>query len=108
MIAMMLASSPRELRQISLCGRCLRSGPWPFSGRSTLCSWTNTHWFVAPMENRGVVIVPDPRIIHHVFEIANDLGSGKVVSPCWNERLMHVQCNRERAINPAKIDATFG
>jgi hypothetical protein len=67
-----------------------------------------THPFVAPMENGRIVIVSNPRIIHHELEITNDLGSGEVLSPGRNERLMHVQSDRKSAIDAAKIDAALG
>ena len=49
------------------------------------------HALVAPDEDRGVVVVADALVLHHVLEVADD-GRGVQVMPAGgDQRLVHVQ-----------------
>ena len=66
-----------------------------------------SHPLVAPLKNRRIMVIADALIIHHVFEIADDFSSGQIVATCRYQGLVHVQRNREGAIDIAEIDAAF-
>ncbi len=66
------------------------------------------HPLVAPVEDRGVVIVADLRMIHHVFEIADDGRPAQILAPGWNQGLVHVQRTREEAPGPLEVDPALG
>src|SRR5881396_829932 len=62
---------------------------------------------VAPVKDRRVMVVADMLIIHHLLEVADDGGRAEVVSSRGNQRLMHVQRDRKRALHASKIDAAL-
>ena len=63
------------------------------------------HALVAPVEHRGVVIVADARVVHHVLEIADDLRGLQVRAAGGNQRLVHVQGDGTGAVDILKINA---
>ena len=65
------------------------------------------HALVAPVEDRGVVVIADARVIHHVLEIADDLRRAKVGAARRDQRLVHVQGAGKRALHAAPIDAAL-
>ena len=67
-----------------------------------------TNAFVAPVKHAGVVIIADARIVHHVFEITDDISGREIVSASGNERLVHVERDGARAVDAAKINTTRG
>src|SRR5208337_2763448 len=67
-----------------------------------------THPLVAPHEHRSVVVVANVLMIHHVLEVANDLGATEVATSGGNQRLMHMQCNGRRAPDAAEVDPAVG
>src|SRR5262245_30502558 len=66
------------------------------------------HAFVTPVKDCRIMIVPNTGVIHHMFEIADNLCCFEVVSARGNERLMHVQCDCKRAIDLTEIDSALG
>src|SRR5262249_205150 len=50
-----------------------------------------SHAFVTPVEDRGVVVIPDLRVIHHVFQVAYDRSSVQIRATGWNQWLVHMQ-----------------
>lgn len=67
-----------------------------------------TQAFVTSVEDRGIMVVADIRVIHHVFQIADDGGRPQVGSTSRDQWLVHVQCDAEGAAHAAKIDAGLG
>ena len=66
-----------------------------------------SHALVTPMENAGIVIVADAGVLHHVLEIADHGGGSKLPAARRDQRLVHVQRDRERAASAIEIDAAF-
>ena len=66
------------------------------------------HAFVAPVEDRCIVVIADVLVVHHVLQIADQICRPQVAAAGWNQRLMHVQRNGECAADAAKIDSGFG
>ena len=62
------------------------------------------HALVAPVEDRGVVVVADARVVHHVLEVADDLGRGEIAAAGRDQRLVHVQGDGERALDAAEVN----
>ena len=62
------------------------------------------HPFVAPVENGSVMVVADSWIIHHVLEIADDVGGGQILAAGGDQRLVHVQGNGKRAVDVSEIN----
>ena len=62
------------------------------------------HALVAPVEDRGVVVVADARVVHHVLEVADDLGGAQVAAAGRDQRLVHVQGDGERALDAAEVN----
>jgi len=66
------------------------------------------HTLIAPVKNRGVVVVARIRMVHHVLEIADDLGPlGRLVR-IGNQRLVHVQGDSVGALDIVPVDSAFG
>src|SRR5208337_1035529 len=63
------------------------------------------HALVAPQEHRRVVVVADALVLEHVLQVADHLGGAKIASTGGNQRLVHVQCVGEGALDAAKVDA---
>ena len=61
------------------------------------------HPLVTPAEGRSVVIVPDVRMLGHPLEIADDFGRAQIAPARGDQRLMHVQRDRERAVDVREI-----
>ena len=62
------------------------------------------HALVAPGEDRGVVVVADALVFHHVLEVADD-GRGAQVRPARrDQRLVHVQGDGAGGAGLAKVD----
>lgn len=73
-----------------------------------------SHALVAPKEDRGIMIVPDFWIVHHMFQVADQWRGSKIRAARWDQRLMHVQSDSERALHaterhrvPAEKPETF-
>jgi hypothetical protein len=49
------------------------------------------HALVAPDEHRGVVVVADPRIVHHVLQVADDFGAAQIMASGRNQGLVLMQ-----------------
>src|SRR5664280_292430 len=64
------------------------------------------HALVTPVKHRGVVVVPNMRVVHHVLQIANNVRSSKVVPARWNERLVHVKGTCKAGTNATEVDST--
>ena len=62
------------------------------------------HAFIAPDEHRRVVVVADPLVVHHVLQVADDLGGAKIGAAGWNQWLVHVQRDRARRLDAAESD----
>jgi hypothetical protein len=60
------------------------------------------------VEDRGIVIVADLRVIPHVLEIADHGRGAQIPSPGWNQGLVHVQRTREEAPDPLEVDPALG
>ena len=65
------------------------------------------HPLIAPMEHRSVVIIADALVIHHILQVTDDFGGAQVVASGRNQRLVHVQGDRESALDVAEIDSTL-
>ena len=65
------------------------------------------HAFVAPAEDRGVVVIANARVIHHVLEVADDFSRGEIVAPGGDKRLMHVQRHGKGAADAAEVNPTL-
>jgi len=65
-----------------------------------------THAAVTGAEYRGVVIVAYRLVLHHVLQVADDGCATELVTPCRNQRLVHVQRNGAGRPNLPKIDIT--
>ena len=57
------------------------------------------HPLVAPVEHRGVVVVADVGVLQHPLQVADDGGGAQAWSPGGDERLVHVQGDREGAVD---------
>jgi len=66
------------------------------------------HALVAPMKDRGVVIVPNAWVVHHVLEVADNFGGGQVAAFGWDERLVHVESVGERTADASEINPALG
>ena len=62
------------------------------------------HAFIAPDEHRRVVVVADPLVVHHVLQVADDVGGAKIGAAGWNQWLVHVQRDRARRLDAAESD----
>jgi hypothetical protein len=62
------------------------------------------HAFVAPQKRLGVVVVTDPRIRQHPLQVADGRGGAQIGRAARYERLVHVQCDRERALDVPESD----
>ncbi len=92
----------------------MKQGPGVFQHDPGLLALVNqlgeelAHPLVAPVENRGVVIIANPLVIHHVLEITDNRGSGQIPAACRNQRLVHMQGNGAGGANPAEINSAVG
>jgi hypothetical protein len=59
------------------------------------------------MEGGRVVVIPDPWIVHHVLQIADDGRGAKIPTPSGDEWLMHVQRAGETGSNPPEVDSAI-
>ena len=57
------------------------------------------HPLVAPAEHRSIVVVPDVRVLGHVAKVADEACRPQIVSAGRDQRLVHVQRDRERAVD---------
>jgi hypothetical protein len=62
------------------------------------------HPLVAPVEHRRVVVVAQVRMLQHPLQVADDGGGAQVGSPGGDEGLVHVQGDRECAVDAGDID----
>ena len=62
------------------------------------------HALVAPGEDRGVVVVANALVFHHVLEVADDGGGAQVMAPRRDQGLVHVQGDGAGGAGLAKID----
>jgi hypothetical protein len=65
------------------------------------------HALVAPVKDGGVVVVADARVVHHVLEIADDVGGLQAAAAGRNQRLVHVQRDGAGALDAAKVHAAL-
>jgi hypothetical protein len=61
------------------------------------------HALVAPVEHRGVVVVAQVGVLQHPLQVADDGGGARVRSAGRDERLVHVQGDRERAVDGGDV-----
>jgi hypothetical protein len=61
------------------------------------------HALVAPVEHRGVVVVAKLGVLQHPLQVAHDSGGAQVRSPGGDQRLVHVQGDRERAVDTGDV-----
>jgi len=59
------------------------------------------HPLVAPVEHQCVVVVAEVGMLQHPLQVADDGRCARVRSAGWDERLVHVQRDRERAVDAA-------
>ena len=57
------------------------------------------HPLVAPVEHRGVVVVADVGVLQHPLQVADDSRGAQVRSAGRDQRLVHVQSDREGAVD---------
>ena len=62
------------------------------------------HALVAPDEGRGVVVIPDPLVLHHVLEVADDGGGVQVAAAGRDQRLVLVQGDGAGGTDAAEVD----
>jgi hypothetical protein len=62
-----------------------------------------THPLIAPVEHRRVVVVAELGVLQHPLQVADDGGVAQVGSAGGDERLVHVQSDRERAVDAGDI-----
>ena len=67
-----------------------------------------THAFVARVKNRGVMVVADVLVFHHVLEIADDGGGPQIVAASGDEGLVHVQGDGEGALHAIQARGAAG
>lgn len=62
------------------------------------------HTLVAPYKHRRVVVVADPLIVHHVLQVADDLGGAQIEAARRDQRLVHVQRDHACRLDAAERD----
>ena len=60
------------------------------------------------MKDRGVVIVPNAWVVHHVLQVADNFGGAQVAAFGWDERLVHVESVGEGAADASEINPGLG
>ena len=60
------------------------------------------HALVAPAEHRSVVVVLEVGVLVHVLQVADQPSAADVVPPGRDQRLVHVQRDRERRLDPGQ------
>jgi hypothetical protein len=55
---------------------------------------------IAPAKHRGVVVLPDVRVLEHVLQVADKRCGAQILPAGRNQRPMHVQPDRARAPDP--------
>jgi hypothetical protein len=61
------------------------------------------HPLVAPVEHRGVMVVAQVGMLQHPLQVAHDRGSAQVGAVGRDQRLVHVQSDRERAVDAGDV-----
>src|SRR6185437_117951 len=65
------------------------------------------HAFVAPDEYGRVMVIADALVIHHILEIADDLGAANLVTTGGNQWLMHMQRHSGGALDALEVEPTL-
>ena len=65
------------------------------------------HAFVAPVKDRGIVVIADAGVVHHVFQVADHRGGSQIGTARGNQRLVHVERATKSAADAAKVDSAF-
>jgi hypothetical protein len=66
------------------------------------------HPAVAPDEGRGIVVIADPLVFHHVLQIADQGGGLQVVPAGRDQRLVLMQCDGGGGPDLADVQAAPG
>lgn len=88
----------------------MEQGAGVFQHHARLLAFTDepgnkfAHPLVAPAEHPRVIAIAAN---HHMLEVADDFRCAQISPSGRNQRLMHVQCDSESALDAAKIGAHF-
>ena len=66
------------------------------------------HPLIAPAEHRSVVVIADVRVLEHVPQVADQRSRAQLLSAGGDQRLVHVQRDRERTLDPRERIPSIG
>ena len=66
------------------------------------------HPLIAPTEHRSVVVIADVRVLEHVPQVADQRSRAKLLSAGRDQRLVHVQRDPERTLDPHERIPSIG